>query len=266
MNKRYLIAISIIGIAIILFSLFSVSLFSKELLSKKNEQQDLLEIIIITDPSSGNAPLHVHFKPVINGINEEMKDTWDFGDGTVSNEKTPTHIYTSAGEYDCKLTVRDGECNVTDNVKINVLENNPPIIKIIVDKTSGNRPMTVNFDVDGFDTDGEIISYDWEIIYPPFFSNQKITTHTEKNFSERFIRPGLYEVKLTVNDDYGNAVRDYLKIQVLNNKLEMIVLLGISYYNMYLGLKGFYDRFFGSDSLDTSPSFIERTLDLFGGT
>ena len=31
----------------------------------------------------------------------------EFGDGTVSNEKNPTHVYTKEGAYTAKLTVTD---------------------------------------------------------------------------------------------------------------------------------------------------------------
>ena len=32
---------------------------------------------------------------------------WEFGDGAVSNEQNPTHVYTKEGAYTAKLTVTD---------------------------------------------------------------------------------------------------------------------------------------------------------------
>lgn len=52
---------------------------------------------------------------------------WDFGDGTISSEKTPTHVYNSIGTYTVKLTVSNAdassvlqkELNVSDTVILN---------------------------------------------------------------------------------------------------------------------------------------------------
>ncbi|RLF56598.1 MAG: hypothetical protein DRN27_09390 [Thermoplasmata archaeon] len=111
------------------------------------------------------------------------------------------------------------------------MKNNPPFVKILTDKNSGYRPVEINFDADCFDIDGEIISYEWEIRYPPFFSYQKIVNHSEKNFTERFMRPGFYEVKLTVSDDYGNEKIDYEKIQIYGSKIEQTFFSSLAVYN-----------------------------------
>ncbi len=52
---------------------------------------------------------------------------WEFGDGTVSNEQNPTHVYTKEGTYTAKLTVTDdkGLTNtVTTNVTVQKKEDN----------------------------------------------------------------------------------------------------------------------------------------------
>lgn len=232
MEKKYLSLIGIIVIATILLSVLAVP-FLTDLLNENNQEKlhkESQKVIIVTDTTNGNAPLSVSFKSILQNFDDNKEVTWYFGDGTTSNELNPTHTYEEIGEYFCELQVSDDSNEIMDDVTIIVSENNPPLIKIIVDKTSGNRPLTVNFDVDGFDTDGEIVSYEWEIQYPPFFSYQKITNSDEKNFSEKFIRAGFYEVKLTVTDDSGNVATDYIKIQVLGFKLELFVKTSIFYY------------------------------------
>lgn len=60
---------------------------------------------------------------------------WDFGDGSTSTDKAPTHLYTKLGEYTVSLKVVDtNSCNhsASSIVKINVVEK--PEAKLIVTK------------------------------------------------------------------------------------------------------------------------------------
>ena len=52
-------------------------------------------------PLSGNAPLKVTFTETSKGSPTSWK--WDFGDGTSSTEKSPTHAYSTSGTYTVKL-------------------------------------------------------------------------------------------------------------------------------------------------------------------
>lgn len=55
------------------------------------------------DPTSGARPLAVTFQDQSEG--DITSWAWDFGDGAVSDEQSPTHEYTVAGLYDVSLTV-----------------------------------------------------------------------------------------------------------------------------------------------------------------
>ena len=212
-------------VIIILLSGFSIILYYY--LSSEDKYQDnniiKTNAYIVTDLTNGNAPLRVNFKSLVQNFRENVQYYWDFGDGEQSYESNPTHIYITEGSYNCMLIVKDDWSESSDDILITVRENNPPIVNILVDKTSGNVPLTVNFDVDGFDIDGEIVSYDWEIKYPFFVTYQKISNYQEKNFSERFSRIGFYEVKLTVTDNTGDVATDYIKIHVQKAKIGLIL-------------------------------------------
>lgn len=54
-------------------------------------------------PRSGTAPLTVSFTDL--STNSPTSWQWDFGDGNTSTDKSPNHIYTSAGSYTVSLTV-----------------------------------------------------------------------------------------------------------------------------------------------------------------
>ena len=65
-------------------------------------------------PPSGCAPHTVHFHNTGRGEAFE----WDFGDGTTSTEASPTHTYTSPGNYTVRLVASlPGGCSVTDTLR-----------------------------------------------------------------------------------------------------------------------------------------------------
>lgn len=55
-------------------------------------------------PLSGRAPLEVRFRDASSGPILHWR--WSFGDGTVSLERDPVHVYDRPGSYDVTLTVR----------------------------------------------------------------------------------------------------------------------------------------------------------------
>ncbi|GBD27822.1 hypothetical protein HRbin30_03178 [bacterium HR30] len=77
------------------------------------EDLELLKKIIFTieaEPDSGVAPLKVKF--TVDLLGEELKKPrfhWDFGDGTTSKERSPTHTYKKPGEYKVTCRIDDVE-------------------------------------------------------------------------------------------------------------------------------------------------------------
>jgi hypothetical protein len=59
--------------------------------------------------------------PVYPDMDQENLDiTWDFGDGTTSTEKNPTHKYEEEGSYEVKVTVSDGQTTEEGSATLNV--------------------------------------------------------------------------------------------------------------------------------------------------
>jgi len=117
---------------------------------------------IEADKVQGSPPLQVRF--VANVYDEDgyiASYSWDFGDGTTSNEQAPTHIYERRGLYTavCKVSDNSG-AYAEDWVKVEV--NNPPLIFVTANPTSGNPPLVVQFRADAFDSDGSIRGYNWD--------------------------------------------------------------------------------------------------------
>jgi len=74
--------------------------------------------------------------------------------------------------------------------------NHAPMANLYADVTSGNRPLTVNFDASGSsDQDGDVLTYFWD------FGDGN--TSTNVSISKYYGTIGTYQVKLTVTDDEG---------------------------------------------------------------
>jgi len=67
--------------------------------------------------------------------NKSLSWLWDFGDGNTSELQTPTHKFTTKGDYNVTLTVTDDE-NATDTFIMTVPVTKPP-------QTSGSIPLWI---------------------------------------------------------------------------------------------------------------------------
>jgi PKD repeat protein len=56
-----------------------------------------------------------------NNSNYGDRFEWDFGDGFVSNDRNPSHVFTATGAYDVTLTVTNGGSSDKSSLTINVL-------------------------------------------------------------------------------------------------------------------------------------------------
>jgi len=62
--------------------------------------------------------------------------TWDFGDGNISYERNPVHGYSSSGNYNITLAVKDNDGD-TDNMEETInFETVPPVTKCIINPSS----------------------------------------------------------------------------------------------------------------------------------
>ena len=258
MNNKKIIFV-FITLLIIISAMFIITnqFYETKYVTKEDEKE--ISIMIYTDKTMGPTPLSVKFSSLILNTQNDLKYYWEFGDGQTSEETNPIHIYRETGSYVTQLTVIETNGKKTiEQVNITVTRNNPPLVKIVVEKTIFNRPITIYFDANCFDVDGEIISYEWEIIEPQFFSFQNIDTFNEKNFSKLFIRPGFYEVKLTVTDDAENSVTEYLKIEILKSKPELLLSSIIFSSNTFLNLFRTLNDIL--KSIDTPPNTPSNPL------
>ena len=147
------------------------------------------------DRTSGPSPLVVRFSDQSTGVITSR--AWNFGDGTISAETNPTHTFTAVGTYNVMLTVTGpgGSSSVTRQITVQNPTIPAPIAALAVSQSSGNAPLTVQFDAS--DSSGQIDSYNWD-----FGDGQlgagRIVTH-------EFASPGEYQVRLLVVGPGGQS-------------------------------------------------------------
>lgn len=61
---------------------------------------------------------------------------WDFGDGTTSNAKNPSHIYNQVGNYKVIMTASDGNCEVTKSNQVRVVYKTSSLEEAVVSSFS----------------------------------------------------------------------------------------------------------------------------------
>ncbi|MGC8762465.1 MAG: PKD domain-containing protein [Acidobacteriota bacterium] len=152
-------------------------------------------------PSNGIAPQAVAFtaSATASGCSQSPSFFWDFGDGTTSTEKNPTHTYLSGGTYTWTLTVTADSETCTRSGEIRVCE---LLCSASASPASGLAPLPVSF-TGGAALQGScgidvfLPAYDWDFGDGSAHSTQQNPSHT-------YTTPGSYTWTLTVS--YGQAV------------------------------------------------------------
>lgn len=146
--------------------------------------------------TSGCFPLGVHFTDnSLAGSGTITAWKWDFGDGTLSSEKSPFHTYTGAGSYTVVLRItnstgcskditRSAYINIQNGVKADFSYSSP---------AGCHTPTTVRFTNETAGTG--VLKYLWD------FGNGK--TSVEKNPVNTYQNAGGYSVKLIASNSLG---------------------------------------------------------------
>ncbi len=143
--------------------------------------------------SSGNAPLAVQFTDLSQNA---AAWKWDFGDGGSSTLQSPSHTYSTAGNYTVSLNASNTNGTNSKSSSITVLKQPvPPVADFSSSVTTGNAPLTVKF------TDLSQNAEKWNWNFGDGASS------TEQNPSHTFSAAGTYTVTLTVSNADGQDTK-----------------------------------------------------------
>ena len=110
---------------------------------------------------------------------------WDFGDGTFSTEKNPSHLYTQDGNFTVDLATY-GECGVAFS-QHNILIVTPPKAVFKADTLAGCAPLVVKF---------KNLSSQNSKTFNWTFEGANISTSSDKEPSVTYLKSGVYGVTL----------------------------------------------------------------------
>ncbi|MCH7472984.1 hypothetical protein IIA79_08550, partial [bacterium] len=124
------------------------------------------------DPLAGETPLLVTFDASgsVDRDGEIVQYDWDWDGDGILDEMTvtaaATHLYAEPGLFTPTVSALDnGGLRTAAQVEINVnvVGNSLPAAVLAASPTTGNLPLTVDFDATGSsDLDGTIVRYDWD--------------------------------------------------------------------------------------------------------
>ena len=142
-------------------------------------------------PVEGDVPLMIQFTDTSAG-NPILIYKWQFGDGYVSKDRSPVHVYTKPGNYTVTLTITTNNGAISTVSKELVLTGTP-VASFKANPTGGSTPLTVQFT----DTSSNLPTTWFWTFGDGTFGNVRNPVHT-------YNAPGTYTVKLFASNSYGD--------------------------------------------------------------
>ncbi|NDF59478.1 MAG: PKD domain-containing protein, partial [Crocinitomicaceae bacterium] len=168
--------------------------------------------------------------------------SWDFGDGSTSLEKSPSHIYTKPGKYTSSLYITNG-CSVdTSRVNISVYKSPVFSFSVVEDSLCIDNKFTFN------SSTKDTLSYLWDFGDGNFSNFDNVDYH--------FKNSGNQTVTLTTTNLFNNCKSSISKKVFVHSKpgtdfkadvIEGCIPLTINFKNNTIDGK-FYDWYFGDGS------------------
>jgi gliding motility-associated-like protein len=135
---------------------------------------------------------------------------WDFGDGTTSTLRNPSHRFATPGVYKVGLNTFNSTCSNYNYSMVKIVDEKA---KIIVDKNTICKGSTINFSCPSV-IDSNIVSWRWDI-GDGVYSGSK--------FSHTYSNTGSYKIVLTITDVNGCISSDTTEVKVYGPKADFAV-------------------------------------------
>jgi len=152
-----------------------------------------------SDPLEGTV---VYFNDTSFSFPDEIVNwTWEFGDGSYSDEQNPEHVYANNGTYVVRLQVKDDDGSVAEKTSTIIVRDTHPQIQEVYTasgKTSFVEDEAINLRVRASQTYDGIKLYEWDLDFRGTF--QADVTTTDNRTSVKYAYPGSYTIAVRVWD------------------------------------------------------------------
>jgi PKD repeat protein len=163
-------------------------------------------------PLAGTAPLSVHLDGSASTDDTGVAAyVWDLGDGTTAALPVLDHVYSAAGTYSLRLTVRDAAGN-SDTAQATVVvaaplhDTAPPSARLSAAPQAGLAPLRVHLDATGSSDDVGVTRYRWDL------GDGRTAEGALQDVS--YAVAGRYTITLTVWDGAGHSASAQSTISV----------------------------------------------------
>lgn len=147
-----------------------------------------------SDVSKGVVPFNVTFNVWMPDHTFKTTYLWDFGDGSTSTARNPTHRYDDPGNYTVQLTVTNASGTFTTTKSNYVKAGTLPIARFYGEEIQGIAPLKVRFTDE---STGSPETWYWE------FGDGNVSDI--QNPEHLYARSGSYNVTLTVKNEFGSS-------------------------------------------------------------
>lgn len=148
-----------------------------------------------------------------NGASQLVSYVWDFGDGSIGNGQTTTHVFTSAGNKNITLTVVNSNGISDFEYKPNYIVVKPtPVSDFSISGIGCTVPLTISFN--NLSSGGS--TYSWN------FGNGQTSTSFSPP-SQTYTQAGEYDAILTVTSSNGCISSDTQTVVVSNYQADFIL-------------------------------------------
>jgi subtilisin family serine protease/PKD repeat protein len=143
--------------------------------------------------------------------NDNFTYLWDFGDGNMSTQQNPSHIYADDGVYTVTLTIIDDDGGVGNDSTIAIVYNRPPIIEEIEVPIEAKEDHLFILKINATDAEGDRITFTDNT---ELFEIDPISGLIE--FTPINDDVGINEATINVSDDDGASSTIILIINIVN--------------------------------------------------
>ena len=188
------------------------------------------------------------------------KYEWDFGDGTTGTGISPTHTYTTEGNFTVKLTVTDNVGKKGTDTTFAVISgplNNPPYLPTINGPQKLTKNIQYNYAINAIDIDNDNIRYviDWGD--GEDLTTEYMSSGTVYNANHTWDTSGIFTITLYAEDNLSRSGNINLNVYV---DIPIMYIDGeIQGYLIDSNNDGIYDKFY--NNLTGKETDVEKQID-----